>query len=394
MKEIKKIIFFSILAFACIFAIKYLFANVFISKREVIIKNANEYLEQKYNKSFEIESFRWSTYGTGIATRINRNLAYLEFTDGEIKFDVDYSRILSQKFTDDYQAQEIYDDVMERFVEPFFETLDTFHYGKNGSAEKIEYEVLVSTADYYDGNIEEFLDNNRVSFRSYSYIYIISENHEQAKIQADKIVNYFNEIGLGFSMNISFVTQECYQAVLNGEIRYVDQTTDGCFIRFKNNYTYGGDNFYFENIKTYAGEHFYIQTDLTDFNLEEGDITITPIMEIKDFNVMWIENAMKYSQYVSVGVSDYPVFQIVFSDKLKQHMAENNIKHFSLTIFIDFSAYPLIDKQTELFNFIYDPKSYIDVNSCSMGMNERDFYNIINCTDGTCFWLGESEIFA
>lgn len=188
--------------------------------KQTIEKKALEYMEEKYDKTFEVdESDYIMETQSGIPTKSDNIRVYLSD---------DVSVIYSaqeDKFYDNYQAKEISDAIISQIWKPMLEKIQPAVVADEDKAPTffIEDKDMGKLENYYnyfyDGNLSEFISKEKVGIDfSDNYIYVLADSNDNSWQAKFDII--YNTIKNNFSYSGKNIVQ--YAAITTGLYDYLE----------------------------------------------------------------------------------------------------------------------------------------------------------------------------
>lgn len=334
------LIFFVLLL--CLGGCKSLSISAQINKKK-IEKQAIEYMEKKYNKTFEVDRSNYITKTqSGIPTSSD---------DLRINFSDDTSAIYSDKenkFYDDYQAKEISDAIISQILNPMLEKIKPAVLADKDKEPIffIEDEYMGKLDNYYHnfykGDISKFIAKEKIGIDlSDNYIYVLSDYNNNS--WKDKFDIIYNTIKDNFSYPEKNIVQ--YAAITNDLYNYlevhnsnIDDGEEKSFADFdmEGCLGYGNSNVKETQQKNYIklADGIYVNPylsvslnssldyKLSDLTLNEGDIVLKEVMDGSSLQQNINKNSNCQNNKYNVN-SVTPIYKIDFSDRIKE-MYKNN----------------------------------------------------------------------
>lgn len=315
-----------------------------------ITEDAIKYIEKKYNKDFKVNRSGYVMTNSTLFPTYSDDVE-IELTDGtKILYSAE-----NNKFYDDYQAEKISKALIEEIWNPMLVKLEPYKlsYEVKPAFNLYNKEGLTGTFfhEHYNGNIENFIKNEKLSvdighYDEYdnwieSYIYIISEDKDSWQERFNTVENTIKTYFKGqndSSLQLIALTSNLYEEVKPEGYYDIKINMDGCWAKGNNK------NLYLQKyIKVSDG--IYITSSESNFNLEEGDITLKEVMTGEELqNIMDVvakEKAGLDEHYQKYEKNKYkinyltPVYEFVFSERIQKKYEEYGSDAF-MSVYIKF----------------------------------------------------------
>jgi len=279
-----------------------------------VAKEAKQYIEKKYNKSFDVKESKYITQGTMLWPTRTGDIS-IKFTDGTEVYYFDEIKI----FKDDYQYEEITLALRNAIWKPLLEKIAPYKFLSN--------ETYLYFGDYFheyfNGDIEDFTKNEEINLSLYnpiySTLYLISKDEDSWKDRFDIINKTFNHYFNGSSIPIAVITPELFNKISNKDYypKAVNVGMVGCWA---SGYTNSIDIQHY--IKIAKG--VYVTSSESNFILEEGDITLKEVMTAEQLQKILDEVAenkgiLEEDKYYINPIT--PIYELEFSDRVKNQFA-------------------------------------------------------------------------
>ncbi len=308
-------------------------------KQEEIVNNAQIYLEQKYDKKFEVVSSEKIWHGNSPIPSTTTTEILITFND-DIKVVYSYE---TKEYYDNYQSQEIVNDIKKEIWEPMELKIDPSYYFVTDDNTNIFVNSVFSDEllkvisfpffhNYYEGNITNYLKDEKIKLNIPDGIFIISEDdnyQDRLNIFIDTINTYFDD-GIVF---YTVLTKELYDAVYSYPYKTNDVfgigtvlgscNYEGCWVH---GYLSGKDNYYsskkFIEVTNgiYVSLRNYPSLNGDKIILEDGDITFKESITAQELQNKMDNNLDKDDEYRYIINTNKPIYEIQVSDSLKNKL--------------------------------------------------------------------------
>ncbi len=304
-----------------------------LNKKE---KLAEEYFEDKYQKNVRIKESDYIYTEDSVFPTPTEDM-YFVLKDGTfIYYDAE-----KDLFLDNYQAEEIMEDIEDKIWNPMIDEVDDYRYGNENQGARLyvnyydvgsEYSSFFH--EYYDGNIKSYAKEETLSpqiggfgeggyFQKDSIYFICEEDEWEEKfdIIQETMDDYFEG-----SVDVVALTEELYNTEVIGNNESITTAWEGCWAtlgkegQVVQHYVPLADGIYASNAK--------------DYILKKGDIVLEECeseqVDIKgDYNVYSPIYRITISERVWEHAEDGIIFYIKISPEEIGLTSEHNLYYFN-----------------------------------------------------------------
>lgn len=320
----------------CLGGCKSLNISAQINKNKVE-KRALEYMEKKYDKTFEVEKSEYITkWQSALPTSSDNIRIYLSDEISVIYSDK------QDKFYDNYQSKKISDAIISQIWNPMLEKIKPAILADNDKLPTfyIQDEDLGKLDNYYNNiytgsDLSKFISKEKVGIDfSDNYIYIISNSTDSSwKSKFDIIHNTIKEnFPQQYESGVQYaaITEDLYNDLKlensytddEKQKKYADLSMEGCFAKGNSllgnvetqKYIKVANGLY---INTHVAKNYYADNRVNNLVLNEGDITLKEKMDAPALQQIIDKNSeCQNKKYLVNSVT--PIYEIVVSDRIKE----------------------------------------------------------------------------